>query len=354
MGRLSRQSPMDGHPLRLIAPEVIGTPIEELLRHDIWDLESFEPSRPFSKVDLDHVQRHRIVPLVRSDWVDRGLVSEFRKDQRSVAVVQLKLLAELNRVLELFEQEGIESRVLKGLATGDLDYPRPGMRQTGDIDLLVDPDDLQMVDEVLVGGGELRRQRFARHFDPYLNRGMTYVGRAGVEVDVHTQLTAYGQQDIRQLMRNGQRLKALPGFALRPELRVLHAAGHVFWSPYGTRRLSGLVDVLVTLEPAEAPTVVAEAQAGGLELAFETMRVVEELRGTATPTSWPGLSRSDRRTWLAERRRPVCERVHALARTDGVRAKWRRAVEMVPKRSYIEDRGGMRQYGRRVRALLRA
>jgi hypothetical protein len=51
-----------------------------------------------------------------------------------------RLRAELERIVEAFEVEGIAVTVLKGMHTGWVYFPEPGTRPSGDIDILINPD----------------------------------------------------------------------------------------------------------------------------------------------------------------------------------------------------------------------
>ncbi|MDW3176755.1 MAG: nucleotidyltransferase family protein [Acidimicrobiia bacterium] len=83
----------------------------------------------------DAVQSGRIVLAEDSlpklfTSIEHFLASQLRVEQQSMTVVDALMDA------------AIDFRVLKGLATGYLDYPNPAMRPIGDLDILIRPSDM--------------------------------------------------------------------------------------------------------------------------------------------------------------------------------------------------------------------
>jgi hypothetical protein len=112
--------------------------------------------------------------------------------QRSVA-----LEARCGAIVELLDNEGIATRVLKGLAVAQLDYPDPALRLTSDIDLLVKGDDIHRAIDQLAEFG------FKRHFDePFdgfdrmLGKGAALEGPNRFVIDLHRTL-ALGYYGVR-------------------------------------------------------------------------------------------------------------------------------------------------------------
>ena len=143
-------------------------------------------------------------------------------------------------MLCLFGPEGIESRVLKGLATAELDYPDPLRRHTGDVDLAVRPEQLDAAVRVLRGQGYRDHHE---PFSPHLRYGWTLRSPSGVEIDLHTRLSRRSPLGDHLFRGPGEPVPGLGGQALAASHRLVHAAGHFMISPPGTRRLSGLLDV---------------------------------------------------------------------------------------------------------------
>lgn len=87
-----------------------------------------------------------------------------------------------NRAIELLERQGIEPVVIKGLATGHLDHAGPHLRQIGDVDLLVGPDELETAAAVLADAGFTLTEREG---EGRAAKSLTMRSGQGVEVDLH-------------------------------------------------------------------------------------------------------------------------------------------------------------------------
>ncbi len=187
-----------------------------------------------------YISDHRLWTLVPPGAVRSGVRGELRHRHRAITATLLQLRSTATAVLERFSAEGIESRVLKGLATGELDYPSVGLRHTGDVDLAVLPEHLDEAVRLLCSDGY---QQADDRFSPYLRYGSMLRGPNGVEIDVHTRLSRRSPLSDRLFQDAGDPLALLPGRALCVEQRLVHASGHFLIAPPGTRRLSGLLDV---------------------------------------------------------------------------------------------------------------
>ena len=124
----------------------------------------------------------------------------------------------------------IDVRVLKGVAVAQLDYPDPGLRAFGDIDLLVRADDAERLEAVLTQLGGRRNQPAARPgFDRRFGKSFTYVLPDGFEVDVHRTFVMgpYGLTvEIDDLWQRSQTfgLGDQTLATVSPEVRLMHAA----------------------------------------------------------------------------------------------------------------------------------
>ena len=99
---------------------------------------------------LERAQEHGMLPLLtqRLQAMDVSLALEairnsLRESQRAQTAFALRLAAELFRVLERFAEAGIETLVTKGPVLSVRCYGDPGMRQYGDLDLVVRHLDIQ-------------------------------------------------------------------------------------------------------------------------------------------------------------------------------------------------------------------
>ncbi|MDH3684415.1 MAG: nucleotidyltransferase family protein [Acidimicrobiia bacterium] len=192
--------------------------------------------------------RHRVSTLIPPHLVaTEQQATQHRRRLRAVYGTQMRIQAAAIDVLSLLSDVGIATRVLKGLASAELDYPSLEYRWTGDVDLAVPPEEIERAIAVLRANG------FTDHLpnppDPRLVRGATLRSPNGVEVDLHTRLFRRGSADD-PFECAGVPLTSVPGLALPAERRLVHAAGHLMVTTPGKRRMSGLVDITRILDTA--------------------------------------------------------------------------------------------------------
>ena len=153
-----------------------------------------QPRKPV-RVDADHehvllprLAYHRLLPQLQSSITNGQLATSdgFARyvDGLSthLAMGGLRLERMLLDVDELFAEADVEFLVLKGVATGRLDHPKPGLRQAGDVDILVRLDDVERARRTLAAGGFLRPDAVSTLMD----KGETWSAPIGVSLDVHT------------------------------------------------------------------------------------------------------------------------------------------------------------------------
>jgi hypothetical protein len=145
------------------------------------------------------------------------------------------------QVADTFSSVGVEFLVLKGIATGRLDYVDPVLRYTTDVDVLVHQKDLKQAVDALAGSG------FARHKElDLLDKGEAWESAAGI-VDVHTRPHAAGRFLTDRWWSNNEILP-IAGHELRALARggrLAHAASHLSVSYPNHRILSSLLDLHV-------------------------------------------------------------------------------------------------------------
>jgi len=146
---------------------------------------------------LERCRDHRIGPLLRRTIASLDartpdhILDELAEETRLSAARHLSTSEETVRLCARLRSAGIESFPLKGAAliAGGY-YPEAGLRQTSDIDLLVDPDRIDEAHELLTGQGfrplpgrrDLRpRQRLANE----MNHLWPLRSPAGTIVELH-------------------------------------------------------------------------------------------------------------------------------------------------------------------------
>lgn len=286
--------------LAAVAAAVLDAARGELRPLDLDD----QPARDF-------VIEHRLAGLIPIEAVaDRHRRWLERRQVESVAV-QLRLRSAAIDVLDLLHDAGFETRVLKGLATAELDYADPTLRHTGDVDIAVRLGDLDPVRELLA---ERRYRDHPTPFSPYLLYGWTFDAPGGTELDLHTRLFRRSPLADDIFTTAGEPLSTLPGTALTAPHRLVHAAGHFLISPPGTRRMSSLVDVTRLLERPDLDLDAARSFAATLgveSLVGAGIRVEAELSGRTDIVrrldSWRAPDWVERNTRLIPRRRLVLD-----------------------------------------------
>jgi hypothetical protein len=98
----------------------------------------------------------------------------------------LILSGELGRLLKRFEGERIPVIPLKGPALAETLYPHPALRPCSDLDLLIRRENLDRVDNLLLGLGYRRRaDAHSFQFDLAFDRATLYEAPSGIHVDLH-------------------------------------------------------------------------------------------------------------------------------------------------------------------------
>ena len=78
---------------------------------------------------------------------------ELKKAYNSILGRNILVLKKLEQIIGLFNRQGIDSLIFKGIALGQLVYGDIGKRATGDVDILVKKRDLEKADSILKRSG---------------------------------------------------------------------------------------------------------------------------------------------------------------------------------------------------------
>lgn len=225
-----------GAVLRAVGPrpEQSETPFE--LTDEIW------------RVCAEPARRHRILATI-GVAVETGrilaepaLARELTTFAYTKAASRLHIEQSCNTAVDLLAAQGIEARVLKGLATGALDHSSPAVRQTSDVDLLVRPSDFDAAVACFRGENWIE----IKHDEPSeLLVETTFRTPRQTEIDLHHRLFRFGPRQSETLFAHPQPIPGLRAPALPLEGRMLHAAAHLLISPPNHRQISSLLDVAV-------------------------------------------------------------------------------------------------------------
>jgi len=216
--------------------QLLGTLSEVLLGGDPDVVVVGEELAPAAFDELVGLARQERVTGVLAASVREGLlvvsdeqfeaVALAHRGAMAVALVLERLLVESSRTLSA---NGVDHLVLKGPALAHLAYPDPGMRDYGDVDLLVAADLMPLAVRVLLASGAHRPlAELAPGWDRSFAKSVTLVGASGYELDVHrtiapgvfglrvepailftrTQTFTVGDVRLRALAPEGQLLQA--------------------------------------------------------------------------------------------------------------------------------------------------
>ena len=126
---------------------------------------------------IKSAEHHRLLPALCAALASQNqLPAALRERARSHAWRILQFTAELTKIARCFEQHGIQFLAHKGPALAQVLYGDPAMRQFGDLDLLVKPQDVPRARTALMElGYEPGLQLSARQEKSYLRSGYEYV-----------------------------------------------------------------------------------------------------------------------------------------------------------------------------------
>jgi hypothetical protein len=216
------------------------TPTDAEVQH-IEKLTQTEIDWPSFLILLD---RHRVAPLVyynlkryTRNTVPVDIKSELRSRFERKAYQGLINAAELNRLYKVFQDNGIPVLPLKGSLLALQLYGNLALRHSGDIDLLIDPRQVDLADQIL-------RKRYHRivpafHLTPYqkkqFDRLFQHVGyqhdQMNINVELHWRATynrGFQTMDFAWL-RSRAHPEPVPGSplpAMSPEDSLLYLCAH--------------------------------------------------------------------------------------------------------------------------------
>ncbi|MEM7342280.1 MAG: nucleotidyltransferase family protein [Actinomycetota bacterium] len=296
--------------------------------------------------------RHRLRPLVAAQFP----TPERRRAMVDLTRSQLHLVATARRVCRWLDDAGIQTRVLKGLATAEVDYAAPQLRQTGDVDLLVARHDYERAALIIRDNG---CEPLARRGAPgAVLKGSAFRTSDGVEIDLHFRISRYASSPADEPLFGSGAVLPARLLALDREGRLVHAAVHSLDTAAPDRRLSSVADLVAIIDNHDVEWEHARHVADRLGLtglAGAAFRAEAAITGRAPHPGleWPPPSWLVSRAFLTTRRRLGSEHLVAIAALPSRSAQltyvrgW-----LLPPDATVDVYGGRTRYVQRLAGKL--
>ncbi len=245
------------------SPEVATDPQAALLRFAagepivefVLDDEQFD--------ELDRWALHRNLALALSTAVEQGKLhvsshaaERLRRQTMALTVSSLRTRAAHRRATRALRERSIPCLTIKGMATSRLDFPDPGVRQFGDVDLLVPRKDAVAARRALEDAGFVQSGAEA-HSWAHMGHATAYRFNDEAEVDLHHRLARLGPG---RLLEGADFFEGAVAFELDGEeawapdrcRRLLIAAANYTFTIAEQRNWTTFADLIVLSRDAEA------------------------------------------------------------------------------------------------------
>jgi hypothetical protein len=263
-------------------------------------------------VFLEFARKHSVFGLAAGRFLDCGegavppeILEELRESHRAQVLFTLLLTAEMFRLFDRFTASGVEALVTKGPVLSARCYGDPGLRQYGDLDLIVRDRDISRSTELMMSlGYEARVPLTAIQAKKIPGEYVFRQSSAKLLVEFHTELTfRYHPRPlpVEKLFERQVRVKIdahdVPALSPEDELILIsiHGAKH-FWE-----QLSYIADVaaFVSKQDLNWARVRSSAQeVGGERMLNVGLRLAADVLGAPLPENVAALVRSDRAAGL--------------------------------------------------------
>jgi hypothetical protein len=154
-------------------------------------------------VFLEMVELHRLTPIIfhnlteyAKDVVPSAILLRLEKETAAKGLAALQNLSEILRLQKLFLEAAIDLRILKGIPLAIVAYGNPGLRESGDIDLLIKERDISAAHDLMLREGyvleEPNSELTPRRFSYYVAHWKDFVYHhptTGHSVELHWRLT---------------------------------------------------------------------------------------------------------------------------------------------------------------------
>ena len=276
------QKVMQGiHPsLKLCGPtdEILHDLSDELLTYVRSVLKDESPLAPEASVDawsslLTFLQAHWIIPfayrkigsLPQECRPPEAITDEMRQDFLLSCVRSIHMERQLREIIEAFREQSVRVLVLRGPALAFSLYPDPAMRPSGDLDLLVMPEQVVQARGILESLGytclakrfEVARDFFREEcFIDHNNRGNKFpVDLHWVHWELHPFFKGSEEVDIQDLFQRAWKVETptLTFETPHPVDYLIHSAIHLVMIHKNEMRLSWIYDTRLLAQHLHVP-----------------------------------------------------------------------------------------------------
>jgi hypothetical protein len=251
---------------------------DELLTYVRSVLKKESPLAPDASVDawsslLDFLQANWIIPFVYRKIGSLSpecrppetITDEMRQDFLVSCVRSVHMERQLQEIIEAFGEQGVRVLVLRGPALAFSLYPDPAMRPSGDLDLLVIPEQVVQARTILESlGYTCLAKRFETAKDFFReecfihqeNPGNTFpVDLHWVHWELHPFFTGSEEVGIEDLFQRGWKVETptLAFETLHPVDYLIHSAIHLVMIHRNEMRLSWIYDTALLARHLQVP-----------------------------------------------------------------------------------------------------
>ncbi len=173
---------------------------------------------------------HALKPLVSQLNIPAPVWEEMRRGFYASAACNMRLYRELQNILDIFNNKGINVILLKGAHLAEMVYDNVGLRGMSDVDLLVKKEDLMRMEEELLAQGGVPEDCNRIITQDNFHFGYILPGE-GLRVEIHWQLSSNKlpcRVDVEGLWEKAQPVKLgqAEAWVLAPEDLLLHLCQH--------------------------------------------------------------------------------------------------------------------------------
>ena len=209
---------------------------------------------------------HRVQGLVWKSLSPLGtrippdVATAIGSDAREIAVANLRIAVESRELRDAFAEAGVALLFLKGLTVGGLAYGDASLKMGWDIDLLIDPAQLEKAAGVMRGRGfRLVIPAAAERLQPWhrLRKDSEWINPRGIHVELHTRLAENRRLIPEIAVHSPSRDVAVAAGIALPTLR--HDDLHAYLCVHGASslwfRLKWITDLAAILDQVDQPEI---------------------------------------------------------------------------------------------------